>query len=104
MPNRKLSADKIAAAALAHLPPDPDEIWCNSPKHVWLIRLMHDKQQVFDYVYATCQDAEAKVKRLFAEGVPDHLEIVKTSMVVCIRDNGTRSNHISKHKHYHNHL
>ena len=58
-------------------PPEPPETG-PYPKYVYFIRLMHDKNQTFDYTYSSVKVAEEKIALIFQEGYSHDLEIVKT--------------------------
>jgi len=54
--------------------PSPGE---GTPKFVWLVRCMHDKNHYIDDVYSTSRDAVRKIRLLHWEGFEEHLEVVK---------------------------
>jgi hypothetical protein len=48
------------------------------PKYVYMVRLVHDKFQVFSNVYDTQKKAEEFIHKIFEEGYSHDLEIIKT--------------------------
>ena len=54
----------------------PEEVG-KYPPVVYIIRMMHNKSEYFDYVYSSVAKAEHRIKLLFKDGVHHDLEIVK---------------------------